>query len=115
MKILGVTVDRDASFTSYIEKLASKMRANTWALAKLRQKGLCEEKLVKAYAALIRPTVEYISPVWHSSITAGQATLLERQQTQALKNIFGPELSAAKLRCKAKVDLLSKRRENAVK
>ena len=81
----------------------------------MRKKGLNQEKLVKTYAALIRPTVEYASPVWHSSLTATQSALLEKQQSQALKNIFGPELSAAKLRKKANIDLLCKRREEAVK
>ena len=63
---------------------------------------------------MIRPSAEYAAPAWHSLITATQAAELERQQTQALKNIFGPSLSANKLRQKANIDLLSKRREGIV-
>lgn len=115
MRVLGVTIDSDATFKSHVEKLSSKMRSKTWALAKLRKNGLSQEKLVRTYTALIRPTVEYASPVWHISLTASQSALLEKQQSQALKNIFGPELSAEKLRKKANIDLLCRRREEAVK
>ena len=115
MKILGVTVDKDASFRSHVEDLAARMRSKTWALAKLRKKGLPEKDLICTYKTLIRPTVEYASPAWHSLLTAGQAADLERQQTQALKNIFGPKISARKMRNRADIDLLSKRRECAAK
>ena len=114
LKILGVTIDSDLSFRSHIERIAAKMRAKTWALTKLRKKGLSEEKLLRAYKCLIRPTVEYAAPAWHSLLTAAQAAELEKQQVQALKNIYGPNISANKLRKKAAVELLSKRRENLV-
>ena len=115
MKILGVTLDSDASFKTHVDKLASKLRSKTWALSRLRKKGLPEDKLIRTYKCLIRPTVEYASPAWHSLLTAGQAAHLERQQSQALKNIFGPGISANKMRKKAGLDLLSNRRENAVR
>ena len=115
MRILGVTVDRDASFKTHVNKLAKKLRSKTWALSRLRKKGLSEEKLTRTYKCLIRPTVEYASPAWHSLLTAGQAAELERQQAQALKNIFGPGISANKMRERAGVSLWSTRRENAVK
>ena len=43
MKLLGVTIDRDASFKSHVQKLAARFRAKTWALSKLKKKGLSEE------------------------------------------------------------------------
>ena len=113
MKILGVTLDCDGSFKSHIEALRTKLRRRTWALAKLRKKGLPTEKLVKAYTSLIRPVVEYASPVWHSSITVEQSERLERQQGQALKNIFGVGLSMSKMCDKAAIPTLRSRREKA--
>ena len=110
LKILGVTLDSNCTFGSHINNLSKKMRAKTWALTKLRKAGLPEDRLVRAYKGLIRPTVEYAVPAWGSMVTAQQAALLEKQQVQALKNIFGPGLSAQKLRKKADIDLLSKRR-----
>ena len=102
------------SFKSHIDKLTSRTRSKTWALAKLKKRGLSEEKLVRTYKCLIRPSAEYAAPAWHSLLTATQAAELERQQTQALKNIYGPSLSANKLRQKADIELLSKRREGLV-
>ena len=111
LRILGVTIDRDCSFRSHVENLRKKLRARTWALSKLRKKGLSEDKLVKAYTSLIWPVAEYAAPVWDAMLTAEQSEKLERQQTQALKNIFGPGLSARKMRMKADLDTLMKRRE----
>ena len=115
MKILGVTIDNDASFKSHANDVQRRLRARSWALGRLKKRGLSEEKLVQTYKCLIRPVAEYACPAWHSSITASQAAEIEKQQTIALRNIFGPGLSAAKMRVKANIDLLSKRRETAVK
>ena len=115
IKILGITIDSDASFKTHINNISNKLRSKTWSLTKLRKRGLQEEKLIKVYKSLVRPTAEYACAVWHSSVTAAQAAELERQQTLALRNIFGPNLSAAKMRDRAKVELLSKRRECSVK
>ena len=114
LKLLGVHLDSDVSFNTHVEKMAAKMRSKTWALSKLRKRGLDEQKLVRAYKCLIRPTVEYAAPVWHSLITASQAASLERQQSQALKNIYGPSLSARKMRQKADLPSLNVRRETLV-
>ena len=72
-----------------------------------------EEDLVEAYKTLIRPTAEYASPVWGPMITAKQSEYLERQQTQALRNIYGQAISAKKMRDKANLPLLSPRRRAA--
>ena len=113
MKILGVTVDKDYSFKSHVKNVRRNLRRRTWALSKLRRRGVKEDKLVKAYVSLIRPVAEYAAPAWHSLITAEQSELIERQQTQALKNIFGVGLSAAKMRKKANIELLQTRRTAA--
>lgn len=114
MKVLGVTLTNDLSFYEHVEKIAAKTRAKTWALSKLRRKGLSEKNLIKTYKCLIRPSLEYAAAAWHSLLTAGQSALLERQQSQALKNIFGPSLSAATLRKKADIETLHSRREALV-
>ena len=43
LRILGVTLDRDSSFSTHVEGLAKRMRARTWALSKLKIKGMKEE------------------------------------------------------------------------
>ena len=62
MKLLGVTIDKDATFRMHIDNLSSRLRLRTWALAKLKKKGLSEEKLVRMYCCMIRPVVEYAAP-----------------------------------------------------
>ena len=91
MKLLGVTLDRDGSFRTHAAALARRMRSRTWALSKLKRKGLPEKDLIRTYKCLIRPVVEYAAPAWHSSINATQAAELERQQAQALKMYMGRE------------------------
>ena len=112
MKILGVVFDKNLSFGSHVEQLAKRMRSRSWTLAKLKKRGLNEERLIKCYKTLIRPSVEYVPSVWHPMLTAGQADVLERQQVQSLKNIYGLHMSAEKMRQKSGVERLSKRREN---
>ena len=51
MKLLGVTIDNDGTFKTHTAALARRMRARTWALARLRKKGLPEKDLIKTYKA----------------------------------------------------------------
>ena len=111
MNILGFRLDSDCTFKTHIRILRGKIRAKTWALSKLRKRGLDSKKLVQVYKSVIRPSVEYLAPVWSLMITAEQSEILERQQIQALKNIYGPKLSANKLRTEASVERLAERRE----
>ena len=34
LKVLGVTIDRDATFKSHVSALAAKLRSKTWALTR---------------------------------------------------------------------------------
>ena len=45
----SLSLDKDASFKTHIEKIAARARSKTWTLAKLRKKGLSEKNLVKTY------------------------------------------------------------------
>ena len=74
-----------------------------------------EEDLVKTYQSMIRPCAEYASPAWHSLLTLGQSEQIERQQSQALKNIYGIGSSAQKMRQKSGIERLWARRERACK
>ena len=113
MKILGVTLDSDCGFSSHVDSIAKRLRKKTWTLSRLRRKGMAQEDLVQAYASAIRPVAEYASPVWHPLLTVGQSETLERQQVQALKNIYGVGMSARKMRAKSGLDRLWARRETA--
>ena len=72
-----------------------------------------QESLARVYLSIIRPVAEYAAVAWPSMLSLEQSNELERQQTQALKNILGPGISAAKMREKLGVELLAVRRERA--
>ena len=111
MKILGLQIDSDCTFKKHVAVLRNRLRSKTWTLSKLRRRGLDSDKLVHVYKTLIRPSVEYLTPVWSPMISAEQSKTLERQQIQALKNIFGSTLSANKLRQAAGIERLAERRK----
>ena len=113
MKILGVTLDSDCTFGTHVTNISRKLRRKTWALSKLRKKGMGLPDLIKAYCSLIRPVAEYASPAWHSLLTVTQSELLERQQTQAMKNMFGVGKSARLMRKESGLERLWTRREEA--
>ena len=77
----------------------------------LKKNGFTNAELVQVYKTVIRPVAEYGAVVFHSSLTDDQDERLERLQDHALKCIFGPELSARKLRGLAGLDTLRSRRE----
>ena len=74
---------------------------------------MCEKDLLKTYQTHIRPVVEVNSVVIHSMLSAEQSESLERQQSMALSIIYGPGLSAAKMRAKAGIERLQDRRRSA--
>lgn len=114
LKFLGVTLDSDCTFRSHVNNLRTSMRRRSWALSKLRRRGMKKEDLIKVYTSMIRPAVEYASPAWHSMLTGEQSGILESQQTQAMRNILGPGISARKMRLDLELDTLYDRRESAV-
>ena len=63
----------------------------------LRKSGFTSDELLSVYKSTIRPVVEYSSVIYHSMLTSEQSHYLEKQQTRALKNIFGNEHSQRKL------------------
>ena len=69
--------------------------------------------MVKVYKNLIRPTAEYAVPVWHLLITAEQSAVLEQQQSLALRNIYGPNISGKKMRDRSGLETLRERREKS--
>ena len=65
---------------------------------------------------MIRPVAEYCSSVFHSMITESDSNELERIQMQALKGIFGWQISYRKLLELSGLERLdTRRKENFVK
>lgn len=114
LRVLGFTFTNEPTVNSHVNLITSKLRSRTWALRRLRRLGFSKEELVRFYKSAIRPVAEYVSPVFHSMTPDYLSDALERQQTLALRNIFGVEKSAQRLRKEANLETLYSRREKAV-
>ena len=51
--------------------------------------GLPSSHSLHFYVTVIRPILEYASPLWHPTLTKSQAELLEAVQRRAINSIFG--------------------------
>ena len=111
--MLGFTFTKSPTVNKHVSIVTSKIRSRTWALRKLRRSGFTTEELITFYKASIRPVAEYIAPVFHPLTPDFLSEGLERQQTLALKNIFGVGMSANKMREMAKLETLWDRWEMA--
>ena len=77
------------------------MRETVWVLRHLGNSGFTESELATVYTTVIRPILDYCCVVYHPLLTDEQDQIIERLQSQALKSIYGYELSYAKMREKA--------------
>ena len=113
LKALGFIFNQEANVSDQIDSLCKRFRSRTWALRDLRKAGLDEHDLIRVYKSTIRPVIEYSSVIYHSMLTKEQAEYIEKQQTRALKNIFGNQYSRRRLLELANLPTLEHRREQA--
>jgi hypothetical protein len=108
---LGFNIDSNGGIWTQVRKLRGRLRQRAWTLRAAKKNGMSEAELIKIYTTRVRPAVEANAVVLYSMLSAEQSEMLERMQTLALRNIYGPGLSAAKMRTKAGVERLEVRRE----
>ena len=110
---MGFIFNQEADVADQVEALCKRFRSRTWALRDLRKSGFTENELVTVYKSVIRPIIEYTSVIYHPMLTADQTNYIEKQQTRALKNIYGNHFSHRKLLEMANLPPLSQRRKEA--
>ena len=93
MKVLGFHLSSAPDMTAQVKDIQRKYRSRIWILRHLAHCGLAPPDLLKVYKSVILPCHDYCSVVYHSSLTLAQSDQLERLQAQALKSIYGYELS----------------------
>ena len=71
--------------------------------------------LVKIFATVIRPVIEYAVPVYHSLLTEDQNCLIESLQRRTLKVIYGHKISYARALEISGLPTLEDRRKKIVK
>jgi hypothetical protein len=87
-KLLGVYVSADLRWDKHIDFIVSKSVSRLYFLKQLKRAGLSSSHLLHFYLTVIRPILEYASPLWHPTLTKSQAERLEAVQRRALKIIF---------------------------
>ena len=93
MVLLGYRFDSRPSVASHVDFIQEKVKARAWMLRHLRLSGVPLCDIVKIYASVIRPVVEYVTPAFDSMLTCGQSDQIEAIQRRALKTIFGYKTS----------------------
>ena len=111
MKILGVHFTSDPDMRAHVDSIRKKFRARNWVLHHLGHRGFSKEDLLKVYKSTILPIHDYCSCVYNLSLTLSQASTLERLQAQALKAIYGYDLSYRRLLEMTGLETLQARRD----
>jgi hypothetical protein len=89
-KILGCWIDEDpGKWQTNTKELCKSAYSRMSMLSKLRYVGVSTEDLLEIYTLFIRSRAEYLSVVWHSSLTAQQTNKIENIQKTNLKIILG--------------------------
>ena len=113
LKALGFVFNSSADVSNQVDALCKRFRSRTWALRDLRKAGLSTDDLIRVYKSTIRPIIEYSSVIYHPMLTEEQTEYIEKQQTRALKNIFGNQYSRRRLYELSGIPPLGERREQA--
>jgi len=110
-KFLGVTVNSTMKWDDHVAVITSKAAKRLWFLKKLKRAGVVREDLVYFCQAVVRPTLGYACPAWHTSLTKEQTKSLEDIQRRALQVIVG-NIPYEEACCKLNLPRLADRRHS---
>ena len=83
-RLLGVTINSSLSFSDHIHEVLTKASRSLFYLRSLKLAGASSVDLLRVYTCLIRPVLEYASPLWDGLISKRDADSLERLQRRAV-------------------------------
>ena len=69
-KLLGVTISQNLKWDKHAEHIHAKASQRLHYLRTLRRSGLTQVQLRQVYTTLVRPVLEYASPVWSTGLSA---------------------------------------------
>jgi len=75
-----MNVASDLKWSTHIEVISRKVASRLYFLKQLKEARTGLNDLLNFYCSVIRPVLEYASPVWHSSLTVVQTKALEYLQ-----------------------------------
>ena len=89
LKLLGVIIQCDLKWDKQVNECVSKASKRLFTLSVLRKALAPANDLLTVFTTYIRPVLEYVCTLWHSSLTNIQCTRIERVQKRALRSIYG--------------------------
>ena len=111
MKICGVWLEEDLSWSKNCDELSRRAYARLPMLSKLKYVGTKTEDLLDIYRLYVRSILEYCAVVYHSGLTQEQSHQLETVQRVALATILADNyVSYDTTREMTGIPLLSERR-----
>ena len=113
MKIIGFTFGEKPTVKYHIDHTIIKFKKKLWMLNHLKKANLDKNVLLKVYMSMLRPILEYCSPVYHPMLNCSMKEELEKMQKPALKIIFGFDKEYAAILAENNIQSLEKRREDA--
>ena len=88
-KLLGITVSNDLRWSCHVREISAKANKRLHFLKLMKRSAMTTDDLLHYYTTVIRPFIEYASPVWQSSITVDELRRLEAIQKRAIVIISG--------------------------
>ena len=88
IKLLGVLVRSDLSWSSNTEYMCKRAFTRLWILRRLKSMGASDHDLLDVYIKQVRCIVEFAVAAWASNLTQHEVKQIERIQKAALAIIF---------------------------
>ena len=86
-KLLGVHLSHNLSWSIHCDYIVKRARKRLYVLRVLMKSGLPPADLIQVYCSLVRPILEYASPVW-AALPNCLVQLMGSVQKSALGIIF---------------------------
>ena len=110
IKILGFHFGRKPNVAEHVKSLRRRFYSRWWVLYHLKHHGFNQEELARIYKTVVRPVFDYCAVVYHPLLNDDQDQLLDRLQRQALKIIYGRDMTYTEMKKKAGITTLRQRR-----
>ena len=115
LKILGFLFGRSPSVGYHVNYMIKKFNRSIWSVRHLKRARLEKSCIVRAYASMMRPILEFASNTYGPMLSKTQVSRVEACQRRVLRIIFGFDYSYTDLLSMSGLDSLESRREEAFK
>ena len=113
VRLLGVTITSNLSWQAHVDDISKRATSKLWVLVRFKALGGSIPQLLQVYQTRVRSTLEFASPVFHSSLTLEQSKKIEMVQKKAFAVILGKNyMSYERALLQLNMERLDTRREN---